>query len=264
MTPPAPLLLPTADEALAWVRDRTSTGLAAARDAGGAGCASDPPAEPEGVLRRWDEVTLALSNVGAIAASLLPTCTPTSRCGPRARRPRSRSTSSSPSCARTAASTTCSPALDPAGLDPTAARLLDKTLEEFRRAGVDQDDATRARLAEISERITAIDQEFSRNIRDDVRTVQATARAARRPARGLAGRAPGRRRRSGHGDHRLPRLGAGADVRPGRRRPPRRSPSPSSSAAGPPTSRCSRSCSTCATSTPTWSATPTGRRTTRR
>ena len=65
-------------------------------------------------------------------------------------------------------------ALDPGGLDPTAARLLEKTLEEFRRAGVDQDDATRARLAEISERITVIDQEFSRNIRDDVRTVKAT------------------------------------------------------------------------------------------
>src|SRR4029078_5231714 len=65
-------------------------------------------------------------------------------------------------------------ALDPAGFEPTAARLLEKTLEEFRRAGVDQDEATRARLAEISERVTAIDQEFSRNIRDDVRTVKAT------------------------------------------------------------------------------------------
>ena len=193
-----------------------------------------------------------------------PTATPTSRCGRRARRPRSRSTSWSPSCARTARSTTCSPALDPAGLDPTAARLLEKTLEEFRRAGVDQDDATRARLAEISERITVIDQEFSRNIRDDVRTVQGDARAAGRPAGGLAGRAPGRRRRPGHGDDRLPGRGPGADVRAGRRRPSpdhRRLPRAGLART---TSRCSRSCSTCATSTPTWSATPTGRRTTPR
>ena len=139
-----------------------------------AGLREDPPAEPEDVLRRWDEVTLALSNVGAIAAALLQRATPTSRCGRPARRPRSRSTSSSPSCARTARSTTCSPRSTRPGSTRPAARLLEKTLEEFRRAGVDQDDATRARLAEISERITAIDQEFSRNIRDDVRTVKAT------------------------------------------------------------------------------------------
>jgi len=65
-------------------------------------------------------------------------------------------------------------ALDATGLDATAARLLAKTLEEFRRSGVDQDDETRRRLAEISERITTVDQEFSRNIRDDVRTVRVT------------------------------------------------------------------------------------------
>jgi thimet oligopeptidase len=64
--------------------------------------------------------------------------------------------------------------VDASGLDPIAARLLDKTLEDFRRAGVDRDEATRARLAEINERLTALDQEFSRNIRDDVRYVKVT------------------------------------------------------------------------------------------
>ncbi|NBB02811.1 peptidase M3, partial [Salmonella enterica subsp. houtenae serovar 43:z4,z32:-] len=37
-------------------------------------------------------------------------------------------------------------ALDPSELDPPAARLLDKTLTDFRRSGVDRDDATRARI----------------------------------------------------------------------------------------------------------------------
>ena len=46
------------------------------------------------------------------------------------------------------------------------------------------------------------------------------ARAARRPAGGLAGRTPGRRRRAGHGDDRLPRRGAGPDVRAGPGGPP--------------------------------------------
>ena len=139
MTPPAPLLLPTADEALAWVRARTSTGLTVARDLV-AGLRSDPPSEPEGVLRRWDEVTLELSNVGAISGLF---------------------SNAHPDLAVRTASEEAEidveklvtelrqdrglydlfAALDPAGLDPTAARLLEKTLEEFRRAGVDQDDA---------------------------------------------------------------------------------------------------------------------------
>ena len=69
MTPPAPLLLPTSDEALGWVRDRTSTGLATARDLVTA-LLDAPPAEPVEVLRQWDAVSLALSNVGGLASLL--------------------------------------------------------------------------------------------------------------------------------------------------------------------------------------------------
>ena len=65
-------------------------------------------------------------------------------------------------------------ALDPTGLDAPAARLLQKTLDDFRRAGVDRDEATRDRLTVINERLTELNQEFSRNIRDDVRTVRVT------------------------------------------------------------------------------------------
>ncbi|MCW4457797.1 M3 family metallopeptidase [Microbacterium sp. MPKO10] len=63
-------------------------------------------------------------------------------------------------------------ALDPSELDAEAARLLEHVLRDFRRSGVDRDDATRARLTEISERSTLVGQEFSRNIRDDVRTLR--------------------------------------------------------------------------------------------
>ena len=78
-------------------------------------------------------------------------------------------------------------ALDPTGLDAQAARLLTKTLEDFRRAGVDRDDATRARLTEINERLTELGQDFGRNIRDDVRTVRVTPeRLAGLPADWLA------------------------------------------------------------------------------
>ena len=172
MTPPAPLQLPTADEALAWVRDRAATGLASARELV-AGLREDPPAEPEGVLRRWDEVTLALSNVGAIAG-LFSNAHPDVAVRTACEEAEIEVDKLVTELRQDRALYDVFAALDRGGLDPTGARLLEKTLEEFRRAGVDQDDATRARLAEISERITAVDQEFSRNIRDDVRSVKAT------------------------------------------------------------------------------------------
>src|SRR3954452_5314780 len=172
MTPPAPLLLPTSDEALAWVRARTSTGLTVARDLV-AGLRSDPPSEPEEVLRRWDEVTLELSNVGAISG-LFSNAHPDLAVRTASEEAEIDVDKLVTELRQDRALYDLFAGLDPAGLEATAARLLEKTLEEFRRAGVDQDEATRARLAEISERTTGIDQEFSRNIRDDVRTVQAT------------------------------------------------------------------------------------------
>ena len=50
---------------------------------------------------------------------------------------------------------------------------LERTLRDFRRAGVDQDPATRARVRELNEELVKIGQEFSRNIRDDVRSIVA-------------------------------------------------------------------------------------------
>jgi thimet oligopeptidase len=63
-------------------------------------------------------------------------------------------------------------ALDVSGLDAAAQRLHEHVLRDFRRSGVDRPDDTRARLREISERLVVLDQEFSRVIRDDVRSVR--------------------------------------------------------------------------------------------
>ncbi|MBO0841703.1 MAG: Zn-dependent oligopeptidase, partial [Nocardioides sp.] len=59
-------------------------------------------------------------------------------------------------------------------LDDLGKRFLTKTLKDFTRAGVDRDETTRARLTEINERLTALDLEFSRVVRDDVRITKAT------------------------------------------------------------------------------------------
>lgn len=63
-------------------------------------------------------------------------------------------------------------ATDPATPDDASARMRAHVLRDFRRAGVDRDDATRDRLREISERLTVLEQEFGRTIREDVRAVR--------------------------------------------------------------------------------------------
>jgi len=62
--------------------------------------------------------------------------------------------------------------VEPKGLDAEAKRMLEHTLRDFRRAGVDKDDQTRARLKEISDRETLVGQKFNNIIRDDVRSVK--------------------------------------------------------------------------------------------
>ncbi len=63
---------------------------------------------------------------------------------------------------------------DPAGLDEQATRVREHVLRDFRRSGVDRDAATRERLRDISERLTVLEQDFSRVIRDDVRSIRVT------------------------------------------------------------------------------------------
>ena len=172
MTPPAPLQLPTDDTALAWVEERTAAGLARAREvvAGLRGAEGISAAE---ALRQWDEVTLSLSNVGALS-SLLANVHPLEDVRTACEQAEVDVDKLVTELRQDRALYDVFAALEATSLDPVAARLLDKTLEDFRRAGVDRDDATRARLTEINERLTALDQEFGRNIRDDVRYVKVT------------------------------------------------------------------------------------------
>ncbi len=63
--------------------------------------------------------------------------------------------------------------IDAKALDPVASFWLFKTLREFRRSGVDRDEATRAKVKALNEELVKLGQAFGRNIRDDVRTVKA-------------------------------------------------------------------------------------------
>lgn len=56
--------------------------------------------------------------------------------------------------------------------DPGTRHYLTVTLREFRRAGVDRDEATRARVRQLQEELVAIGQAFDRNIRTDTRAAK--------------------------------------------------------------------------------------------
>src|SRR5262249_39304175 len=71
--------------------------------------------------------------------------------------------------------------LDTTGFDAPTRYYVERTLLEFRRAGVDRDDAIRARVRDLQEELVAIGQDFDRNIRTDSPTVRVapTARSGR-------------------------------------------------------------------------------------
>jgi thimet oligopeptidase len=166
-----PLSLPAPAETLLWMQDRAAAGLARARELAD-GLRTEPPADTIAALKVWDELSLALGNVAA-AASLLANVHP-------AEDVRTASEDAELEVDRLVTELNQDRALYDvfAGLDvpddPQAARLLDRTLRDFRRAGVDRPDDVRARLTRINERLTELGQEFSRVIRDDVREVRVT------------------------------------------------------------------------------------------
>jgi thimet oligopeptidase len=61
--------------------------------------------------------------------------------------------------------------LDLKGTDAETRFYVEKTLRDFRLAGVDKDEATRKKIKALRDELVLIGQEFARNIRDDKRTV---------------------------------------------------------------------------------------------
>ncbi len=58
-------------------------------------------------------------------------------------------------------------AIDLTGVDEETRYYVEKTLRDFRLAGVDKDEATRAKIKALRDELVLIGQEFGRNIRDD-------------------------------------------------------------------------------------------------
>jgi thimet oligopeptidase len=61
--------------------------------------------------------------------------------------------------------------VDLSGQDAATRKWMEKVLRDFRRSGVDRDDATREKVKALQEELIRIGQEFSRNISQDTRKV---------------------------------------------------------------------------------------------
>ena len=62
--------------------------------------------------------------------------------------------------------------VDTSKLDVQAKRFVDHLLRDFRRSGVDKDEQTRKRLFELDQELVRLGQEFQKNVRTDVRSIE--------------------------------------------------------------------------------------------
>ncbi|MDO9456243.1 M3 family metallopeptidase [Nocardioides sp.] len=176
MTPETlePLTLPADPDAWdEWVRTRAETGLARAAEIV-TGLREDPPTGDSAaieVLRRWDEMSLQLGNVASMG-SLFGNVHPDEAVRTTAEKAEQDVSRVSTELSLDRGLFELFAGLSEEGLDDHASRLLTKVRRDFTRAGVDRDDETRARITAIQERMTEIDQEFSKAVRDDVRTIR--------------------------------------------------------------------------------------------
>ena len=66
-------------------------------------------------------------------------------------------------------------ALDVSGADAETKYYVQRTLRDFRLAGVDKDEATRKRIQQLRDELVLVGQDFDRNIRTDLRKITATS-----------------------------------------------------------------------------------------
>ncbi len=167
---PAPVALPTADVAQDWLAARATTGLDRARRLV-AELKEAPPGDALATLKAWNDVDIALGSVSS-PASLFAEVHPDEAVRERADLAGQEVQKLATELGLDRELFEVFAALDPAGLDADATRVLDKTLRDFRRSGVDRDEPTRERIRAINERLTLLAQEFSKNIRNGVKSIQ--------------------------------------------------------------------------------------------
>jgi thimet oligopeptidase len=164
---PTPLSLPTSDWE-AWLAERCDGQLDQAR--AHVETLKQSGLESAEVLGLWNDLNLALHNAFA-SAGLFSNVHPEEAVRTRAERAEQDAQRLLTEIGLDRGLFDVLSGVDPQELDEAGRRVHALTLRDFRRAGVDQDEAVRTRLRELSERETAVAQEFAKNIRDGVRSI---------------------------------------------------------------------------------------------
>ncbi|WP_235737734.1 M3 family metallopeptidase [Nocardioides alcanivorans] len=160
-----PLVLPdVAGDWSTWLSTRCGDGLAEAAVLRGRLAGAEGPA-----LEIWNELQIQLANVFAVT-SLVAQVHPDASVRALAEELEVEANDFRTDLMQDAGVHTSLKAVPGAELDVDARRVWELSLRDFRRAGVDRDQATRARLAELQARELDLGQAFGRNIRDDDRT----------------------------------------------------------------------------------------------
>jgi thimet oligopeptidase len=153
----------------AWVGAR----LAAHESALAALLAVDGPRTPENSLRLYDEAIEQLSLAGAQAGVL------NSVAADKAVRDQAQAQAQRVAMAGSALSLNrqvyeALAAIDMEGASAATKHFVERTLLGYRLAGVDKDQATRDHLRALHEKATRLSLEFSRNIQEGAKTIEAT------------------------------------------------------------------------------------------
>lgn len=163
------LSLPATADWLTWVGTRGNDQLVAAR-ALVDGLKANPPSEALEVLRVWNDAQLALSNAASVG-SLFSEVHPDKTVRDRAEEVMQEVQKFDTDLGLDPELYAVFADLSADGLDTDAARVLERTLRDFRRSGVDRDEATRDRIRELSEKSVLLSQDFSKNIREGVKSI---------------------------------------------------------------------------------------------
>lgn len=170
-----PIALPASDDPSTWsdwLSARVRDELDAARELVGT-VRTSPPDDPKAALRAWDRANGHLGGVSALG-SLLGNVHPDETVRDLAEDAEQEAQRLATEWSLDRGLYDAFAALDGSMIADAAAatRLLEKVRKDFRRSGVDRDDETRERISKIRDRLTELDQEFSKLTRDDVRTIR--------------------------------------------------------------------------------------------
>ena len=153
----------------------TGARLAHARETLDRLTASKSPRTIDTTLRQYDDVLLDLQAVSS-QAGLIQVVHPDEQMRKRAEEISQKASAAATELSLNRGVYDAIVALDVSRADPETKYYVQRTLRDFRLAGVDKDEATRARIQQLRDELTLIGQDFDRNIRTDLRKV--TARRA--------------------------------------------------------------------------------------